>query len=189
VRWGATLKEAFGERSDQALFGIVQGSVFEDLRQQSAEALIEIGYDGYAVGGLAVGEGFERMCRGARLYHAAPAPERPRYLMGVGKPIDLVEAVARGESTCLTASADPLRAPWSGLVGLWSDESQERALCRRHPHRWMRARLPGQHRIFARLYAPPDPGGRVSGIDAAVLAQHRLLPEPDRAHARRHCRG
>lgn len=96
VRWGARSKAAFGERSDQALFGIVQGSVFEDLRQQSAEALIAEGYDGYAVGGLAVGEGFERMCEVLDFTTPHLPTDRPRYLMGVGKPIDLVEAVARG---------------------------------------------------------------------------------------------
>ncbi len=96
VRWGARSKAAFGDRASQALFGIVQGSVFEDLRQQSAEALIAEGYDGYAVGGLAVGEGFERMCQVLDVTTPHLPTERPRYLMGVGKPIDLVEAVARG---------------------------------------------------------------------------------------------
>ncbi|PWE16622.1 tRNA guanosine(34) transglycosylase Tgt [Marinicauda salina] len=96
LRWGKRSKDAFGERESQALFGIVQGSVYEDLRAASAEALVETGYDGYAIGGLAVGEGFETMC--AVLDHTTPRlpADRPRYLMGVGKPIDLVESVARG---------------------------------------------------------------------------------------------
>jgi queuine tRNA-ribosyltransferase len=96
LRWAQRCKAAFGERRDQALFGIQQGSTFEDLRRRSAERLVDLGFDGYAIGGLAVGEGHEGMC--AVLDHAAgmlPA-DRPRYLMGVGKPIDLVEAVARG---------------------------------------------------------------------------------------------
>jgi queuine tRNA-ribosyltransferase len=96
ARWGARSKAAFGERSTQALFGIQQGSTFEHLRRESSERLIETGFDGYALGGLAVGEGHEAMC--AVLDYAAdflPA-DRPRYLMGVGKPADLVEAVARG---------------------------------------------------------------------------------------------
>lgn len=96
LRWGARSKTAFGERSDQALFGIVQGSVFDDLRRESAERSIETGYDGYAIGGLAVGEGFERMCQVLDFTTPHLPVERPRYLMGVGKPIDLVEAVARG---------------------------------------------------------------------------------------------
>lgn len=95
-RWGLRSKDAFGERSDQALFGIVQGSTYEDLRRESAEGLIEIGFDGYAIGGLAVGEGFEMMCQVLDVTTPHLPHERPRYLMGVGKPIDLVEAVARG---------------------------------------------------------------------------------------------
>lgn len=96
LRWGARCKSAFGERDTQALFGIVQGSVFEHLRKESAARLVETGFDGYAIGGLAVGEGLETMC--AVLDYTVPAlpSARPHYLMGVGKPIDLVEAVARG---------------------------------------------------------------------------------------------
>jgi queuine tRNA-ribosyltransferase len=96
ARWGQRCKTAFGTRDTQALFGIQQGSTFEDLRKESAERLIEIGFDGYAIGGLAVGEGHEQMK--AVLDYAAPMlpSDRPRYLMGVGKPIDLVEAVTRG---------------------------------------------------------------------------------------------
>ena len=96
ARWGARSRAAFGERPGQALFGIQQGSCFEPLRRESSHRLIETGYDGYAIGGLAVGEGHEGMC--AVLDYAAgllPAG-RPRYLMGVGKPRDIVEAVARG---------------------------------------------------------------------------------------------
>jgi queuine tRNA-ribosyltransferase len=96
ARWGARCKAAFGDRDTQALFGIQQGSTFEALRRESAERLVEIGFDGYAIGGLAVGEDHAAMC--GVLDHAVgmlPAT-RPRYLMGVGKPIDIVEAVARG---------------------------------------------------------------------------------------------
>ena len=96
IRWGARSKAAFGTRDAQALFGIQQGSTFEALRRESAERLQEIGFDGYAIGGLAVGEGHQAMCD--TLEFAAPMlpADRPRYLMGVGKPIDLVEAVVRG---------------------------------------------------------------------------------------------
>jgi len=96
ARWGERCKTAFGVRETQALFGIQQGSTFEVLRRESSERLIETGFDGYAIGGLAVGEGHAAMCE---VLHYAPSllpAERPRYLMGVGKPIDLVEAVARG---------------------------------------------------------------------------------------------
>jgi queuine tRNA-ribosyltransferase len=96
ARWGARSKAAFGEREGQALFGIQQGSTFEVLRRESAQRLVEIGFDGYAIGGLAVGEGHEAMC-GVLDYAPGLLPaDRPRYLMGVGKPIDIVEAAARG---------------------------------------------------------------------------------------------
>ena len=96
ARWGARCKAAFGDRERQALFGIQQGSTFEHLRKESADRLIEIGFDGYAIGGLAGGEGHEAMCETLDYAPAMLPAERPRYLMGVGKPIDLVEAVWRG---------------------------------------------------------------------------------------------
>jgi queuine tRNA-ribosyltransferase len=96
ARWGQRSKTAFGERPHQALFGIQQGSTFEALRRESSERLIETGFDGYALGGLAVGEGHAAMCEVLDFAPAMLPPDRPRYLMGVGKPIDLVEAVARG---------------------------------------------------------------------------------------------
>ena len=96
ARWGARSKAAFGERDAQALFGIQQGSTFEALRRESSERLLEIGFDGYAIGGLAVGEGHDGMCEVLDYAPGLLPADRPRYLMGVGKPIDLVEAVARG---------------------------------------------------------------------------------------------
>ena len=96
ARWGARCRAAFGERDAQALFGIQQGSTFEALRRESAERLQEIGFDGYAIGGLAVGEGHAAMCEVLDYAPAQLPADRPRYLMGVGKPVDLVEAVARG---------------------------------------------------------------------------------------------
>jgi len=96
ARWGARSKAAFGERDAQALFGIQQGGVSEALRRESAERLVETGFDGYALGGLAVGEGHEAMCEVLDYAPGLLPAERPRYLMGVGKPIDLVEAVYRG---------------------------------------------------------------------------------------------
>jgi queuine tRNA-ribosyltransferase len=96
ARWGQRCRAYFGERDAQALFGIQQGSTFEHLRRESAERLQEIGFDGYAVGGLAVGEGHDRMMDTLEFSAPMLPADRPRYLMGVGKPIDLVEAVARG---------------------------------------------------------------------------------------------
>ncbi|PLR28335.1 tRNA guanosine(34) transglycosylase Tgt [Caulobacter zeae] len=96
ARWGLRSKTAFGARYTQALFGIQQGSTFENLRRESSERLQEIGFDGYAIGGLAVGEGHEAMCEVLDYAPGLLPADRPRYLMGVGKPIDLVEAVYRG---------------------------------------------------------------------------------------------
>ena len=96
ARWGQRSKAAFGTRDTQALFGIQQGSTFQNLRQESSDRLREIGFDGYALGGLAVGEGHAAMCEVLDYAPAMLPADRPRYLMGVGKPIDLVEAVYRG---------------------------------------------------------------------------------------------
>jgi queuine tRNA-ribosyltransferase len=96
MRWAKRSRDAFVVREGYGLFGIVQGSVYEKLRHRSAEALKDIGFDGYAIGGLAVGEGQKTMFE--VLDYTVPAtPEgRPRYLMGVGKPDDILGAVERG---------------------------------------------------------------------------------------------
>jgi queuine tRNA-ribosyltransferase len=100
MRWARRSREGFdsgGEHAEQAaLFGIQQGALDEDLRRQSAEALQAIGFDGYAVGGLAVGEGQEAMLRCLDFAPGQLPADRPRYLMGVGKPDDIVGAVERG---------------------------------------------------------------------------------------------
>ncbi len=96
MRWAARSKTAFVDRKGMGLFGIVQGSVYPELRRQSAAALIAIGFDGYAVGGLAVGEGQEAMFQVLDETVPALPQDRPRYLMGVGKPGDIVGAVLRG---------------------------------------------------------------------------------------------
>jgi queuine tRNA-ribosyltransferase len=96
MKWAARGKRAFRDRLGYGLFGIVQGSTFPALRAESAAALREIGFDGYAVGGLAVGEGQDMMF--ATLDTTLPQlpADRPRYLMGVGRPSDIVGAVRRG---------------------------------------------------------------------------------------------
>jgi queuine tRNA-ribosyltransferase len=96
ARWGDRSKACFGNRDAQSLFGIVQGSTYADLRRESAQRVVETGFDGYAIGGLAVGEGHEAMCDTISLTAPHLPTDRPRYLMGVGKPVDIVEAVARG---------------------------------------------------------------------------------------------
>ena len=96
MRWAQRSRDAFGDRPGHALFGIMQGGVTQHLREESAKALTQIGFDGYAVGGLAVGEGQEAMF-GVLDYAPDMLPaEKPRYLMGVGKPDDIVGAVERG---------------------------------------------------------------------------------------------
>ena len=97
LAWGERSKRAFtGTRQGRALFGIVQGGDDARLRAANAAALVDIGFDGYAIGGLAVGEPREVMLRIAADVAAALPVDRPRYLMGVGTPEDLIEAVARG---------------------------------------------------------------------------------------------
>ncbi len=96
MRWAARSKQAFVERPGYGLFGIVQGSIYSALREESAAALLKIGFDGYAIGGLAVGEGPELMRSTLTATEAFLPADRPRYLMGVGKPADIVAAVLRG---------------------------------------------------------------------------------------------
>jgi queuine tRNA-ribosyltransferase len=96
MRWAQRSRDAFGDRPGHALFGIQQGSVFPELRSESAEALSRIGFDGYAIGGLAVGEGQAAMFEVLDHAPGLLPEDRPRYLMGVGKPDDIVGAVQRG---------------------------------------------------------------------------------------------
>ena len=96
MRWAQRSRDAFGDRPGHALYGIQQGGLEQDMREESAQALTDIGFDGYAVGGLAVGEGQEAMF-GVLDFAPDQLPvDKPRYLMGVGKPDDIVGAVKRG---------------------------------------------------------------------------------------------
>ena len=96
MRWAVRSREAFVPRAGHGLFGIVQGSVFADLRAESVAALTNIGFEGYAVGGLAVGEGQEAMFTTLECTTPLLPADKPRYLMGVGTPSDLIGAVRRG---------------------------------------------------------------------------------------------
>lgn len=118
LRWAERCKRAFGQRDGQNLFAIVQGGVDPDLRRRSASALTREGFDGYAIGGLAVGESRAEMC--ATLDATAPCLPggAVRYLMGVGKPVDLVEAVYRGVD--LFDCVLPTRSGRHGQA--WTDE-------------------------------------------------------------------
>ena len=96
MRWAQRSRDAFGDRPGYALFGIQQGSTFKDMRAESADKLTNIGFDGYAVGGLAVGEGQDLMFEVLEYAPNQLPTDKPRYLMGVGKPDDILGAVQRG---------------------------------------------------------------------------------------------
>ena len=120
MRWAKRSKQAFVKYdagAGDALFGIVQGSTYEDLRHESAAQLQDIGFDGYAVGGLAVGEGQDMMLQVLDYTVPALPQDKPRYLMGVGTPDDLVEAVARGID--MFDCVMPTRAGRHGTAYTW----------------------------------------------------------------------
>jgi queuine tRNA-ribosyltransferase len=96
MRWAERCRKAFTHRQGYGQFGIVQGSVFEDLRRESVETLADLDFEGYAVGGLAVGEGQEAMFDTLELTTPIMPADKPRYLMGVGKPLDIIGGIARG---------------------------------------------------------------------------------------------
>ena len=120
MRWAERSKAAFAQYDageGDALFGIVQGSTYEDLRHASAARLMDIGFDGYAVGGLAVGEGQAAMLQVLDFTTPVLPQDKPRYLMGVGTPDDLVEAVARGID--MFDCVMPTRAGRHGTAYTW----------------------------------------------------------------------
>jgi queuine tRNA-ribosyltransferase len=96
LRWAERSKRAFGVQPEHACFGIVQGGILPKLREQSAKGLADIGFDGYAIGGLAVGEGQELMLSTIEATTPVMPHDKPRYLMGVGTPDDILKSVARG---------------------------------------------------------------------------------------------
>jgi queuine tRNA-ribosyltransferase len=96
MKWAKLCRDNFIDRSGYGLFGIVQGSTFNNLREKSSESLIKIGFDGYAIGGLAVGEGHDVMINTLKSSINYLPREKPRYLMGVGYPKDIIEAVRLG---------------------------------------------------------------------------------------------
>lgn len=96
LRWADRSKVQFGDRPKQALFGIMQGSTYKDLREESAKGLVDMDFDGYSIGGLAVGEGQEIMLEVLDYAPDLLPKDKPRYLMGVGTPSDLIESVRRG---------------------------------------------------------------------------------------------
>ena len=189
ARWGARSKAAFGDaRRPRPCSASSRARPSSTCAANPSERLIETGFDGYAIGGLAVGEGHQAMCEVLDYAPAMLPADRPRYLMGVGKPIDLVEAVARGvdmfDCVLPTRSGRHGQAwTWDGPINLKNArfaEDQDPL----DPD----VRLPRQPRLFKGLPAPPGQVGGDPGPGAAQLAQHRLLPGPDGRHARRHRR-
>jgi queuine tRNA-ribosyltransferase len=120
MRWAERGRMAFAVRPGHGLFGIVQGSTYPDLRLESAARLTAIGFDGYAVGGLAVGEGQEAMFATLDITVPALPADRPRYLMGVGRPADIVGAVRRGID--LFDCVMPTRAGRTAQAFTWRGE-------------------------------------------------------------------
>jgi len=116
--WAERSKKEFGSNPHKALFGIVQGGLFDDLRKKSLNSLIEIGFDGYAIGGLAVGESQSEMFRVLDGLKEIMPDEKPRYLMGVGTPSDILGAVSRGVDMfdCVL----PTRSGRTGLAFTWN---------------------------------------------------------------------
>ena len=179
MRWAERSRRAFVERPGHGIFGIVQGGVHPDLRQRSAARLIEIGFDGYAVGGLAIGEG--QATTFAVLEATVPAlPEdRPRYLMGVGKPADLVGAVMRGIDMfdCVLPTRSGRTA--QAFTRARHVQSAKCAPCRRPGAARPGMPLPHLHRLQPRLSAPSVPQRRDPRRDAADRAQSALLCRSD----------
>lgn len=118
LRWAERSKKAYIERPGHALFAIVQGSTYPELRKRSAEELINIGFDGYAIGGLAVGEGHNLMVETLAVTEPFLPENKPRYLMGVGKPKDIIAAVSMGIDMfdCVL----PTRSGRNGQVFTWN---------------------------------------------------------------------
>tara|TARA_B100000945_G_scaffold258499_1_gene216245 strand:- start:325 stop:1437 length:1113 start_codon:yes stop_codon:yes gene_type:complete len=117
TEWAKRSKDEFNNHKNKSLFGIVQGGVFDDLRHESLEKLIEIGFDGYAIGGLAVGESQEQMLNVLKNITKFMPKEKPRYLMGVGTPSDILGAVKNGIDMfdCVL----PTRSGRTGLAYTW----------------------------------------------------------------------
>ncbi|MFA5052129.1 MAG: tRNA guanosine(34) transglycosylase Tgt, partial [Patescibacteria group bacterium] len=143
TRWAARGLTRFKRfKSKQILFGIVQGSVYKDLRMQSAKELVQLNFDGYAVGGLAVGEPPEKMYRTLEWVEPLLPADKPRYLMGVGYPEQIVEAVRRGMDMfdCVL----PTRNARHGSLFVW--KNADRTFARTFPHTFYQEMLIKQSR-------------------------------------------
>jgi queuine tRNA-ribosyltransferase len=179
IRWGRRSRTAFDGGAEHAgraaLFGIQQGALDEGLRKASADGLIDIGFDGYAVGGLAVGEGQEAMFACLDFAPGQLPADKPRYLMGVGKPDDIVGAVERGIDMfdCVL----PTRSGRNGQAFTWNGPA-EPAQCAVRGGSGAAGRgllMPGLRHLEPGLRPPPRAQRRDSGRDADDRAQSGLL--------------
>ncbi len=118
LEWAKRSKDAFGIEKNKALFGIIQGGLFNDIRKKSLEGLMNIGFDGYAVGGLAVGETQDEMFKVLNNITSLMPYDKPRYLMGVGTPNDILGAVKRGID--MFDCVMPTRSGRTGLAFTWN---------------------------------------------------------------------
>ena len=185
LRWAKRSRAAHAGNPG-ALFGIVQGGMHARLRERSAKGLRAIGFDGYAIGGLAVGEPFEERLRMLDATVTLLPRDRIRYLMGVGTPEDIVEAVRRGVDLfdCVLPTRNArngyLFVPW-GVVKI-----PQPALSRRRAPDRSGLRLPRVPALLARLSPPPRPLRGDPRLEAQHHPQPALLPAPDGGAARRH---
>ena len=188
LRWAERSKRAFEGRAKQgyALFGIVQGGDDLTLRAESARALTGMDFQGYAIGGLAVGEPQEVMLKIVAETAPALPVDRPRYLMGVGTPHDLIEAVRRGIDMfdCVLPTRNGrhgMAFTRFGPINLANARhAQDLAAARRAEH------ASGRAHLFARLSASPDQSQRDPRRGAALDHQSCLLPDTHGRHARGH---
>jgi queuine tRNA-ribosyltransferase len=179
--WAARCKAA-QTRSDQALFGVVQGGIFADLREQSVRFLTGVGFDGYAIGGLSVGETKEQMHTTLEVVTPLLPADQPRYLMGVGTPEDLIECVARGVDMfdCVL----PTRTARNGSALTRGGRINLRNARFARPHR-AGLYLLRLHPLQPGLRAPPDHYQRDPGPPSA----HRAQPAPAADHRPRDAGG
>ena len=178
LRWAERSKDAFGHEPGRAIFGIVQGGTEKDLRRFSAQGLVETGFHGYAIGGLAVGEPQAAMLDMIDIVVPHLPSDRPRYLMGVGTPDDLLRSREARRRHVRLRAADPRGKARACLHPPRAAQPAQRALRRRCAPGRSAIVVSDGARLFPRLLAAPGEVGRDSGHDGADRNQPRLLSRP-----------
>ena len=184
MRWAKRSRNEW--KSENALFGIVQGGVYEKLRDESLDELKAIGFDGYAIGGLAVGEPEEDRAR--IMVHVAPRlpADKPRYLMGMGTPEDIIGAVGGRRGHVRLRAAHAQCEEWLAVYALRGHPHPQRALPRRNGAAGRALRLLHLQELHPRLPLPPAKGERDPRRAAQYAPQPALLPGTDAGTSRRH---